>query len=164
MFCALLVHVAAASLGAAASSAVASPLLPAQGGGWATVPSPTCDDGAPYRQPFYWGMFDDPPPNTSRPSIDLGADISKVQGLMPTRHLCIYPTYWSGIGNRSWPSSPSAIWPVLTGPYCDKKADPNCTPEYIRTNGGCPQNISLVDHAAAVAEGVKVQVPEGFDG
>ena len=142
-----------------------TPLLPVQGGGWANTPEAVCADGEVNRQPFYWGMMQDTPPNTTAPSIALGVDISKVPGMYPTRHLCIYPAYWTGgAANRSWMSSPSAIWPALSGPYCDKSKDPKCVPQYLRSNGGCPQNISLEDHAAAVAEGIKVQVPEDFDG
>ena len=146
-------------------SLASTPLLPVQGGGWAHTPEAVCADGEVNRQPFYWGMMQDTPPNTTAPSIALGVDISKVPGMYPTRHLCIYPAYWTGgAANRSWMSSPSAIWPALSGPYCDKSKDPHCVPQYLRSNGGCPQNISLQDHAAAVAEGIKVQVPEDFDG
>ena len=151
-------------------AAVLSPLIPVQGDGtkatdWATTPAAVCADGSINRQPFYWGMMVDSPPNISAPSIELGVDISKVPGMYPTKHLCIYPAFWVGDGNRSWMSSPSAIWPDLTGPWCDKSKDPNCKPVYIPSkNGGCPQNVSLDAHAAAVAEGVKKQVPVGFDG
>jgi hypothetical protein len=154
---------------ATAAAASSRPLLAVQGDGtkatnWASTPPAVCADGSRNRQPFYWGMMVDSPPNVTAPSIELGVDISKVPGMYPTRHLCIYPDFWVGNANRSWTSSPSAIWPALTGPYCDKKKDPSCTPVYLKSNGGCPQNVSLEAHAAAVAEGIKVQVPVDFDG
>jgi hypothetical protein len=141
------------------------PLLNVTSAGFASSPPAMCADGktaAP--QPLMWNVMYEP----NDDGTNRGNDLSKVDGVAAGMLLCVYPAYWANystdLSNRGWPTSVSAIWPSLAGPWCDKKADPNCTPETIKEQGGCPQAVDMDAHKAALKFGLDAQVPPDFDG
>lgn len=144
---------------------VSVPLLNVTSAGFAASPPATCPGGtqnAP--NPLMWNVLYEPYKN----GTNRGNDLSQVDGVATGMLLGIYPAFWNNyttdLSRRQFPTSVSAIWPTLTGPWCDKKADPNCSPQYIKNLGGCPQAVDLEAHKAALKTGLDWQVPVDFDG
>lgn len=149
----------------AASPTVTAPLINVTSAGFANHPVATCAGGKePAPQPLMWNVMYEPYKN----GTNRGNDLSQLDGVATGMLLCVYPAYWkdyqTNLSDRGWPTSVSAIWPSLAGPYCDKKADPNCTPELIKHNGGCPQAVDMDAHKAALKRGLDAQVPVDFAG
>lgn len=149
----------------AVADAIVVPLINVTSAGFATAPVATCPGGKlPAPQPLMWNVMYEP----NKDGTNRGNSLSKVDGVATGMLLCIYPVYWQNyttdLSNRGWPTSVSAIWPSLAGPWCDKTADPNCTPTLIKHNGGCPQNVDMEAHKTALAYGLDAQVPLDFDG
>ncbi len=141
------------------------PLLNVTSAGFAKVPAPMCPDGKTLaRDVLMWNVMYEP----NKDGTNRGNDLSKMASTSTGVLLCVYPTYWKNwttdLGGRGWPTSVSAIWPSLAGPWCDKKANPNCKPEYIMNNGGCPQAVDMELHKAALRAGLDAQVPIDFEG
>ena len=161
---------AAALLSCHAARATGAPrdtvlLLNVTSAGFAKVLAPTCPDGKTLaRDILMWNVMYEP----NKDGTNRGNDLSKMASTSTGMLLCVYPTYWKNwstdLGHRGWPTSVSAIWPSLAGPWCDKKADPSCKPEYIKNNGGCPQAVDMDLHKAALRAGLDAQVPVDFEG
>jgi hypothetical protein len=158
----LLLLVAVPSAGGTVTTAL---LINVTSAGFATHPAATCAGGkelAP--QPLMWNVMYEP----NDDGTNRGNDLSQLDGIATGMLLCVYPAYWkdykTNLSDRDWPTSVSAIWPSLAGPWCDKKADPSCTPELIKHNGGCPQAVDMAAHKAALAYGLDAQVPLDFAG
>jgi hypothetical protein len=115
-------------------------------------------------QPLMWNVMYEP----NKDGTNRGNDLSGLNGVATGMLLCVYPAYWkdykTDLSSRAWPTSVSAIWPSLAGPWCDKKANPSCKPEFIKHNGGCPQHVDMDAHKAALKYGLDAQVPADFSG
>lgn len=94
-----------------------------------------------------------------------GNDLSKLLGTSSGVLLCVYPTYWknaSDLGSRTFPTSSSAIWPSLAGPWCDKTKDPNCKPECAATRFALSPPLSRQPDVLLAPFSLLVSVPLGF--
>ena len=156
---------ATATLAAGGASAAARsakntvPLLNVTSAGFAKSPAPTCASGKVAPQPLLWNVMYEPVDGVAH-----GNDLSKLNGAAAGIHLCIYPSYWPNASERGWTTSVSAVWPSLAGPWCDQKAHPGCTKEYIKNQGGCPQAVDMATHKSALKTGLDAQVPPEFGG
>ena len=127
----------------------------------ATGKPPSCTDGSPAPLAYLWNiLYND---HYTKSGLTTPLD-----GLPAVSSLAGNTGYeasgWPGVEGFGLP-------PSATGPWCDKKLHPGCTPAFIFAYGGVPQNKSWADggplmqaHLASLETAADLTLPKDWDG
>jgi hypothetical protein len=121
--------------------------------------APHCPDGSPAPQSFLWNLL-------YNDHYADGGQTTPLSGLpsVATQQVATGYIASSWAGNEGFGLPPASI-----GPYCDKKAHPGCTPVFIFSNGGVPQNVSddgpiMTAHLESLRTAADLTLPVDWDG